>query len=194
MMDLASEYGAHSGPRTLNAWLQVLSASMRKLEEVDVFVYQELMQQPIYNQLLGLESAQDVREWLKQLYQGMLSRLREVEEKNNIPHRKVERVEQMIREQYDRDLTLEMAADEVGLNAAYLSKLFKDVTGSNFVEYLNQIRIEKSKALLAQMPVLSLEDIARRVGYNNTQSFNRFFKKYESCTPGKFRQTLSETR
>ena len=54
-------------------------------------------------------------------------------------------------------------------------------------DYLNRIRIEKAKQLPSETDI-SLTEIAERVGYNNAQSLQRFFKKYETVTPGEWRR------
>ncbi|WJH35363.1 helix-turn-helix domain-containing protein [Paenibacillus sp. CC-CFT747] len=173
--------------QNMNMWLHVLSASMKKLEELNVILYQELMQRAVYHQLANFESVQDLRSWLQEFYKEIISRLHDLEEKNDF-HGKVEMAESMIQEHYNQELSLETIAGQLGLNPAYFSKLFKDGTGINFVEYVNKLRINKSKELLHRFPNMPLDDIAKKVGYHNTQSFNRFFKKYEFCTPGQYRR------
>ena len=78
-------------------------------------------------------------------------------------------------------------ADELGISYPYLSKIFKDATGMGLLDYLNAIRIEKGKeALLHRNDNLSA--VAELVGYSNTQSFQRFFKKLVGVTPGEYRR------
>ncbi|WNQ13964.1 helix-turn-helix domain-containing protein [Paenibacillus aurantius] len=176
--------------QNMNMWLQVLSASIKKLEELHVILYQELMQRAVYHELANLESAQDLQSWVKRFYKEIISRLHDLDEKSDT-HGKVEMAKTMIGEQYDQELTLESLAGQIGLNPAYFSKLFKDGTGINYVEYVNKLRINKSKELLQRFPHMPLDEVAKKVGYHNTQSFNRFFKKYESCTPGQYRRQLN---
>jgi YesN/AraC family two-component response regulator len=54
-------------------------------------------------------------------------------------------------------------------------------------DYLNNNRIEKSKDYLANT-FLTLCEISEKVGYNNVQSYQRFFKKYINITPGDYRK------
>jgi two-component system response regulator YesN len=190
MLERLQGAGPLSWAQVQNMWLQVLSSTMKRLEELNIHVYQEFMNRAIYSQLSSLETTIDTRDWLNQLFHGIIARMLEQEE-NHATHYKVQLAEQIIKGQYDQELTLEYISEQVGLNAAYFSKLFKDVTGINFIEYVNKIRIDRSKELLHNPSGLPLDDIARRVGYNNTQSFTRFFKKYEACTPGQYRSRLA---
>ena len=83
-------------------------------------------------------------------------------------------------------VTLEETAGHVGLNPAYFSTLFKQSCGSSFKEYLNMIRIEESKRLLANTdyPIL---DIAVSVGFEDQSYFSKVFKKYTGLTPKQYR-------
>ena len=64
-----------------------------------------------------------------------------------------------ISKNFSGNLTLEEVAEQVHLNPAYFSSIFKQSTGSSFKEYLNMIRIEESKRLLANTDY-SIIDIA----------------------------------
>ena len=69
-----------------------------------------------------------------------------------------------------------------------MSTLFKERTGQKFVDYLNQIRVEKSKELLKNTDK-KMYQIAKAVGYDNVKYFFRVFKKYEKITPEEYRNT-----
>lgn len=94
-----------------------------------------------------------------------------------------------IQKNYHLNMNVSDVADHLGISYAYLSKIFKEQSsgGEKLLDYLNRIRIEKAKQLLADTS-LSLTEIAEQVGYNNTQSLQRFFKKYENVTPGDYRK------
>jgi AraC-like DNA-binding protein len=84
------------------------------------------------------------------------------------------------------DMSLTYIGEHFHMKSGYLSRLFKEETGENFVDYLARIRIEKAMALLreTQLPV---QDIANQVGYTHYVSFNRVFKKVAGTTPGDYR-------
>jgi len=94
-----------------------------------------------------------------------------------------------INKHYMKNMNVSEVADYLGISYAYLSKIFKNQFGGSekLLDYLNRIRIEKAKELLASAE-LSLNEIADQVGYNNTQSLQRFFKKYENTTLGDYRK------
>ena len=73
------------------------------------------------------------------------------------------------------------------MNPISLSRFFKEQSGVTLLEYLNQLRIQKSKELILQG--LSNTMVAESVGYCNDHTFLRIFKKIEGVTPGMFRES-----
>jgi two-component system response regulator YesN len=65
--------------------------------------------------------------------------------------------------------------------------MFKRETGKNFVDYLNDIRIEKAKELLKDISLKTYE-VAEKVGIPDAHYFSRLFKKYVGITPTEFRE------
>lgn len=87
---------------------------------------------------------------------------------------------------YASDLTLDEVAKYVHLNASYFSSIFKQTCGSSFKEYLNMVRVEESKRLLANTDY-SIIDIAIATGFEDQSYFSKVFKKYTGLTPKQFR-------
>lgn len=88
---------------------------------------------------------------------------------------------------YSEDVSLEMLADKLNLSSAYLSVYIKDKTGTNFIDHMNGIRMNKAKELLASSD-LPVVQISRDIGYRNVTSFNRMFKKWTGMSPSEFRK------
>lgn len=91
-----------------------------------------------------------------------------------------------IRENFKNDLSLEIIAHEVYVTPNYLSMLFKNTLGINFVGYLNKIRVEKACELLKDMRYKTYE-IAETVGYKDEKYFSYVFKKVTGFTPSQYR-------
>jgi two-component system response regulator YesN len=106
----------------------------------------------------------------------------------------IDKVLAHIRSNYHKsDLSLNQLADLFHLSTPYLSKLFKEHTESNFMDYLIHIRIGASKELLADSGQ-KISDIAEAVGYSNIHSFLRTFKKYTGMTPTEYRENIKAVR
>ncbi len=92
-----------------------------------------------------------------------------------------------IKDNYSKKITLEDVANHVYLSKSYLSKIFKEETGVNLVSFLNKVRIDKSKLLLANSK-LSLIDIANLIGFDDQSYFTKVFKSIVGVSPGKYRE------
>lgn len=91
-----------------------------------------------------------------------------------------------ISEHFNSPITLDEVAEYVHLHPSYFSTLFKNSTGSSFKEYLNMVRIEESKRLLANTDY-SIIDIAVATGFEDQSYFSKVFKKYTGLTPKQYR-------
>lgn len=85
------------------------------------------------------------------------------------------------------DLSLHTQADELGVNASYLSSLFKKEIGTPYTEYVNQKRIEHAKHLL-NTTNYQIQSIAQLCGIFDLNYFSKVFKKYSGITPVKYRE------
>lgn len=92
-----------------------------------------------------------------------------------------------MQQHYQEALRLEDVSSVVGFNATYFSVLFKNETGQNFMDYLTELRINKSKELLC-MDKLSVQDVAEQVGYRDLKYFSRLFKKITGVSPSDYRK------
>lgn len=102
-------------------------------------------------------------------------------------HHVIQEVKRFIEERYsDPNMSLSLIGEQFQMSPSYLSRLFKDEFGQNFVDYLAQVRILHAQQLLKDTRE-TIHEIASRVGYTNYISFNRAFKKVTSTTPGEYR-------
>lgn len=89
----------------------------------------------------------------------------------------------------DSDLSLDSVAAQLGISKSYLSRLFSEIDGKRFIQYLSDLRIEKAKQLLADDSRL-VRDIGQDVGFLTIQNFMRVFKAKTGVTPSEYRSTL----
>lgn len=95
-----------------------------------------------------------------------------------------------IRENYMKDLTLDVLASMACVNRFKLSKAFKERFGKTFTSYLNNIRV-KSAAELLKNPDLSITEISHSVGYGNVVHFDRVFRTAYGVSPREYRKRIS---
>lgn len=113
--------------------------------------------------------------------------IREHRQNNQI----TEKARKYIGDHFDRDLSLEEVAEYAGISPYYLSKLFKEAEGKNFVEYVTELRMEKAKELL-KAGEGSIKEICVSVGYGDPNYFSRIFKRYMGQTPTEYREGRAE--
>jgi len=96
-----------------------------------------------------------------------------------------------IRENYGKQVSLELAADSVGLSPNRLSRLLVEESGRGFSDLLIEFRIEKAKEFLRE-PGASIKQVSVACGYPDPNYFSRLFKKVTGSTPSSFPIGLSE--
>ncbi len=97
-------------------------------------------------------------------------------------------IQQYIEANYNTDLTLQHIASTFYLSREYVSRRFKQKTGVNLSEYLEQLRIENAKLYLTDHDI-KISQIASMVGYQDDKYFSRVFKKLTGCTPKEYRHS-----
>lgn len=85
------------------------------------------------------------------------------------------------------DISLDSVACAVGLSPEYLSRLFKQEMGTNYVDYLIARRIDQAKTLLRD-PTLRVYEVSSAVGYRNQKYFARLFRSVTGLTPTEYRE------
>lgn len=90
-----------------------------------------------------------------------------------------------IMEQFDQKLSIEGVSEELGVSSSYLSRRFKKVTGSTFLEVLNEYRIIQSVKLLASGQY-RVGEIAEKTGFSDYKHFYSVFKKCTGIPPSEY--------
>ena len=95
-----------------------------------------------------------------------------------------------IKEHSTEELSLSKVAKAANISRNHLSEKFKQVTGTNFVEYVARARFEKACELLRDVD-LRVSEIAFAVGFQSLSQFNRVFKKFSGKSPSAYRAIYS---
>lgn len=99
------------------------------------------------------------------------------------------KIQEYIAQNYGKEILLKDLAEKYYISEFYLSRLFKEVTGYGFKEYLILYRLNEAKKLLCSTD-LSVTDICHAVGYSNVNHFIRIFRQYEGISPLKYRKKM----
>ena len=85
------------------------------------------------------------------------------------------------------DISLEFLSERFDLSTIYISKMFKEKLGMNYIDFLTECRIDKAKALI-QTSEKSIKEIALEVGYRDPNYFSKVFKKLTEVSPMTYRK------
>lgn len=98
-------------------------------------------------------------------------------------------IKEYIQDHYNKDVTLDDIAEYVFLNPIYLSRLFKEQTGENYIDYFIKVRMEKAIELLKDKRY-KVYEIGNMVGYDSIKYFYKVFKRFTGQTPTGYRESL----
>ncbi|MWV46446.1 response regulator [Paenibacillus sp. HJL G12] len=101
----------------------------------------------------------------------------------------IEEVKMYIEQNLGSEVSLEEAAELLGLHPNYFSVMFKQMTGETFIQYRTKRRMEHAKRMLGEERY-RITDISYAVGYADHSNFTKTFKKYEGISPSEYRQKL----
>lgn len=87
-------------------------------------------------------------------------------------------------------LSLTKIARAVYLNPSYLSRYYKEVTGKNILDYINEVKVEIAKDLLINTQ-LKIKQVALKVGFESPSYFTYLFKKQMKMSPKEFRDLIT---
>ena len=116
---------------------------------------------------------------------------RKTEEQDAQEERTITGIIRYMQEHLDKEISLNILADEFHLSSQYISQLFKSEIGVNFLAYLTSIRMERAKKLLLATS-LSIGEISEKCGYADYRVFTKAFKKEEGSTPSQYRRNFLE--
>ena len=91
----------------------------------------------------------------------------------------------------DVNLNLNTIADCFGISRQTISKNFSTAYGKKVGDYISDVRINEGKKLLEKLNI-NISDAAVLVGYADSNSFIRAFKKQCGITPGQYRKNITE--
>lgn len=102
-------------------------------------------------------------------------------------HSLSERARRFLRDNLHREVGVAELAAHCDVSERTLLRHFRGHFGRTPHEYLQQVRVERAKALL-ETTLLSFEEIVERCGYRDVSSFRKLFKRRVSRTPADYRE------
>lgn len=139
-----------------------------------------------YRKLQTLETIEEVNQLFIHLFGEIAGKLQTYALERH--EALIQQIRDYVEEHYGQiSLSMNEVADYVDMSAAYLGRLFKQVTGTTFTEYLTKFRLDEACNML-QNTELTVNEISDRVGFTNSSYFYIVFKKNLGCTPNQYRK------
>lgn len=164
-----------------------------KLLETIILIKRQVVDTTYYTEEEGLERIfqlqgdEALSGWFQETLSGLVKQVQAVKEE--CYSESVSTAKQYIDEHFNQDISLDGVSRLVNISAYYFSKVFKDETGENFIDYVTQVRIEKAKQLL-MIKEMSIKEVCVAIGYKDPNYFSRLFKKQIGVTPTEYREEL----
>ncbi|MCR8631216.1 helix-turn-helix domain-containing protein [Paenibacillus radicis (ex Xue et al. 2023)] len=139
----------------------------------------------LYKEVNACARLQDKKEFIERIFSSISQWIQQKKQGQNTSL--FNQIQEYVEHNYHLDLSLTILGENIGLSPSYLSSIFKETTGMNFVDYINTRRVDQAKIMLRQTNETVVE-ISDKVGFTNSNTFIRVFKRHEGITPGQFRQ------
>lgn len=107
-----------------------------------------------------------------------------------IQKKQVRKIKDYVKADY-KDVTLDKIADYMKMNPSYLSRYFKENAGVNLFQYITCIRMKKALEFLQNEEYRTIYEISEKVGYSNSVSFTKTFRKQYGVTPSQYRNKFT---
>jgi len=101
----------------------------------------------------------------------------------------IDQIHQYIHDYLHGDLSLTAIAEQVHLNPSYLSRYYKQLTGRNLLEYIQETKLAAAIRMM-ENPHMKLHEIAVKVGFDSQSYFTTFFRKMTGTSPQEYRKSL----
>ena len=95
-----------------------------------------------------------------------------------------------IKNNYNKQISIEEISELFNFNTSYLIKLFRKRLGVTPMQYVIHLRIEEAKRLMFEKHDLSFKQISELCGYDDAHYFSRLFKKETGRNPSDYRDKL----
>lgn len=143
----------------------------------------------------SLETLDQAKKWLLNIfdeYQIMLEGIYQL--KSSKHYAIIDSIQKNIRQNYmDINLSVESLSDSIEYTPYYFSRIFKEITGSNVLDYIRQIRIDKAKEFLCN-DEYKINEIPAMVGFTSISHFYSVFKKEVGLTPAAYKDYMQDNK
>ena len=176
---ISEEYFEATQERFIEDASRTYRSSMGEDEYVKLQEFRHMLLYPSVT-----EYKEALMNWILALHETIGS-----QDDSKISDQKMKKAITYIRENYNSDINMAVVSNYVSMNYSLFSFSFKQYTGTNFVNYLKELRVEEAKKMLAETDMKVIE-ISQCVGYDNEKHFMKLFKNYCGVSPTEYRKNM----
>lgn len=170
-----------------HSFIDFLSCAKQYLENLQISSKEVLMKKMDYDSWNFITSIEEAENYIIDIFDTLMCNEHEGESNYSAS---VKKSIAYIEENYHMNITLQDVADHAAISKNYLSMLFKQETGINFVTYLNHYRIKKAKQLLTTTN-MKIYEIADSIGFYSPYYFSKIFKEITKMQCKEYRDKYS---
>ena len=89
------------------------------------------------------------------------------------------------KERYAEKISIEMFSEQLGVSGSYLSRKFKEATGTSYLDFLNKYRVQQAIRLL-ETGKYKVYEVSDMTGFTDYKHFSSVFKRYTEAAPSEF--------
>ena len=173
------ELEAETFGKVCQAMAEGLAETYRELYEADEtpLQFQNLWSYPCWDSYL-----QKLTQWMELFCQRLDQKFADYESKQ-----KIRDAVEYIRENFRAPINMAMVSNHVSMNYSLFSVFFKQYTGTNFVSFLQTLRLEEAQRLLRETD-LRVSEISARAGFSGEKHFSKVFKAAMGVSPSDWRR------
>jgi AraC-like DNA-binding protein len=136
------------------------------------------------SRLRSLTSIEEIAAWLARVLSRFLDLVFDLREVRYSTH--LSRVLQYVRDNFRRGITLADAAADAGLSSGYLGRIFREELQTSFTRYVQRVRIQEARRLLARTR-LPVGDVGAQCGFPDHSYFTQLFRRETGESPTEYR-------
>lgn len=169
----------------LDIGIEIQSICKKLLSEYDKFLYDIVpYERNISQRIYQCRHASEYIEIMTTIISNTVQYINVAVSKKNVL---IYEAEKFIDENFQNGITVSEVARSVGVSLSYLSRIYKEVTGSTLINLINLKKIEKAKDYLRNTD-MKIYEIAEILGFENTTYFSYFFKKNTGMSPKEYKE------
>ncbi len=131
-----------------------------------------------------IENIDRFQSWCNSICETMLKQMNQ--KRQSVDEGLRQKILNIIDEHLEKDITLDFLADQLQIRSNSASRLFRQVMGTGYTEYIKTRKLKRAEELIARG--LPVKDIAEKLGYSTPQYFIKVFKENYGMTPLQYKK------